>query len=145
MKQFKCFNLGRSPYTWEQVRDRFPGSLPAISSLAVGEDAQDADGDHWVRLPDLPTEPTALDVDAVPCATPFYQGAVETRLASDVQAERLERIATAALQGWLASPNTARTVLYTEMAQQSVACAKALIAELDKEPHPNPFVGEVGL
>lgn len=85
-----------------------------------GDVSLDADGDTWTCVSDS-------------CEKIHDEPAAETRLATDAQAERLERIATAALQGWLASPNTARTALYTEMAQQSVACAKALIAELDRQ------------
>lgn len=47
------------------------------------------------------------------------------------KADRRERIATAALQGLLAYPETQGTVI--DFAQMSVRYADALIAELDKE------------
>lgn len=142
MKQFICPALGSEHYSMTDAiepaflrrisdgRMSINEALGRFDDLPVGESLVDEDGDVWTRVADLTTEP---------------KPAVETRLASDAQAERLERVATAALQGFLGGTDCGVYPDPTVTAQFSVEMAKALIAELDKQSHPNPFVDEVGL
>jgi len=107
-----------------------------FDSAAVGETALDADGDLWERLPDL------VQQDTVPLTVEEF-AVRPPNLNEIVAAERLERIATAALQGLLAG-STANVVLMSELNKSGIdpfprlasdahLAAKALIAELDKQ------------
>lgn len=77
-----------------------------MAEIPVGGKLQLQHGD-WTRLPDM------VDVEMEAYAQ---------------QTERLERIATAALQGLLAAP-----MAVNDKPRNAVAYAKALIAELDKQ------------
>lgn len=135
MKQYHCPNLGPKPYTYDEIRDKFPSTLASIRDLEVGESAVDCDGDLWVRKGDVADEPLQDDVPMT------GEDVAECRAsASRVrQSLRLERIATAALQGLCANSYDGHqnrplsTASYAEMAECAVGHAKALIAELDKQ------------
>jgi len=118
MKQFQCtFSNGTtSPqYSEYEVAAQFPLSVRTIRTLGVGETAADCDGDLWVRLPDHVAETASSVVDA----------------------ERLERIATAVITGLCANSYEGHlkqplsTAGFADMANIAVEHAKALIAELD--------------
>lgn len=83
------------------------GFIDTLRGLYETEDAMDMGGYKWKRLPDVD--------EASPAQT---------------RAERRERIATAVLAGLLANPE--HTGPYSDFAEDAIACADALIAELDK-------------
>lgn len=85
--------------------------------MDVGRSFIDSYGVVWTRLPDAP------DTTADRCLDALIDHDAS-------KAERLERIATAALQGLLAAP-TAREWSGTVHALNAVGIAKDLIAELD--------------
>lgn len=128
MKQFHCPNLGRKLYTYDEIRDKFPGTLPAILNLEIGESAIDCDSDLWVRKDDVDDETLQDDVsmtetDVTQCRTS----------ASCVrQSLRLERIATAAMVAWIPFTDLLSSRGLTP-AQAAMNDARDLIAELDKQ------------
>lgn len=98
-----------------------------LAAAAVGDTAVDAGNDVWERLPDL-MDPGA-STEALTRAGVIVGEALE---ASNQQAERLERIATAALP-WALSTRNPGSGWDEVAASLAVAAAKALIAELDKQ------------
>ena len=114
MKQYQY--VGRSgnlhgPFTAKEVATRFPLSVRGVSDLAVGERYTDLDGDTWSIVPDLTAQ----------------------------QAERLERIATAAFSAiiskrpFFSGTDSECQELLESDARGAVIAAKSLIAELDKQ------------
>lgn len=114
MKQFEY--VGRSgnrhgPFTVDEVAKRFPLSVHGVSKLIGGEHYTDLDGDTWSIVPDL----------------------------SGQQAERLERIATAAFSAiiskrpFFSGTESECQELLESDARGAVIAAQALIAELDKQ------------
>lgn len=81
------------------------------------------------KLSSTPDELEKLFMDPNRAKTEAEHWAV--REIERLRADRRERIATAALQGLLAYPETQGTVI--DFAKMSVRYADALIAELDKE------------
>jgi hypothetical protein len=119
MKQFQYSKPGSGltmgPYDRDEAEYYTFALSEWLGTAAVGDTAADTDGDIWVRLPDVKT------VD------------------EKHHDERLERIATAALQGLCANSYDGHlnrplsTASYAEMAKIAVTQAHALIAELDKQ------------
>lgn len=136
MKQFQYTKPGGTsgttygPFSESDVADIAPvGRVPGWAHVApIGDTCQDSDGDVWMRLPDLGEAPVVV-TDQAACD------------------ERLERIATATLQGLitgvvsvpeLAAAHAAGAkekgfTFEQYLARDAVVMAKALIAELDKQ------------
>jgi hypothetical protein len=108
MKQFQYSKPGSDfamgPYDRDEAENFVFALSEWLDTAAVGDTATDTDGDIWTRLPDVKSADEVL------------------------RDERLERIATAALQGLLAAP-----MAVNDKPRNAVAYAKALIAELDKQ------------
>lgn len=135
MKQFQYVRRGQiyGPFNGESAQSRLHAKFEAsLGLLSVGETFTDEDGDVWTRLPDVVLQDDAplTGKDVAECR----ESAVRVR-----DKLRLERIATAALQGLCANSYDGHlnqplsTASYAEMAVIAVDHAKALIAELDKQ------------
>jgi hypothetical protein len=121
------------PFDIDQARSMAYPLRGWLYAAEVGSTATDIYGDTWERLPDL-----VLQDDVV-----LQDDGEDVVLDTAVAKERLERIATAALQGLLAG-STANVVLMSELNKSGInpfprlasdahLAAKALIAELDKQ------------
>lgn len=108
-----------------------------LDRLAVGNTWRDEDGDVWTRLPDI-LDPTIEEVtpDGLHIVLKPVDEALEAR---SQQAERLERIATAAFSAIInkrpffsGTDGECLEILESD-ARGAVIAAKALIAELDKQ------------
>jgi hypothetical protein len=111
MKQFECqFRNGSSQrYSMPDISMKFPLSVSAVRTLAVGAKVADRDGDIWTRLPDLGS--TKADEPSTPD-------------------NRLERFATAALVA-LVPLSDLLDARGTSPAKEALRHARELIAELD--------------
>lgn len=135
MKQFQYVNSHTQtiagPYDESVVRTFRHEIQAGLAGMEVGSIWRDPEGDVWTRLPDrLSDDVPMTETDVAECRA----SASRVR-----QSLRLERIATAALQGLCANSfdghqnRPLSTASYAEMAEIAVAHAKALIAELDKQ------------
>lgn len=142
IKQFERLSargITTGPFNISEADVQYIGSLDALDNLLVDSSVRDLGGNIWIRLPDAESSDGCRPA---PCA-PDEPGPAAT-----LQAERLERIATAALQGLItgvtSSPELgavhsqgARDRGFTfeqYLAMDAVGMAKALIAELDRQP-----------
>lgn len=111
MKQFQYLSrltsLVYGPYSFGDAMGCTERDV--LEALEVGESKLDRDGDMWTRLPDVESADELL------------------------RDERLERIATAAMQSLLVSPHTRQCESAEGIAINAVAVARALILELDKQ------------
>ena len=127
MKQFKLHRANgtiRGPLSWVAARNlqRHLEDVDTLDSLAVGMTWTDSDGDTWIRFPDrLQDDVPMAATDVTACR----DSATRVR-----QSLRLERIATAALQGIMAAPACA-PMTPDAIADCAIRHAKALILELD--------------
>lgn len=140
MKQFQLLRANgdvRGPFTEDFALHFHTGydDRQTLKGLEVGFSMRDADGDLWTRLEDVSEGETTPTQAHAPLPTVAQR------------AERLERIATAALQGLitgvLSAPELAAAhasgakqkgfTFEQYLAIDAVAMAKALIAELDKQ------------
>lgn len=111
----------RGPYTLGECDFwLYPGEHDILDGLPIGAEHESCDGDVWKRLPDLLEVASGMPIDP----------AMELLAQRD---ERLERIATAALQGLLSGCESGVYPGYDTIAQVAVEHAKALIAKLDKQ------------
>lgn len=124
MKQFQYVKSHTQtiagPYDESVVRTFRHEIQAGLAGMEVGSIWRDPEGDVWTRLPDrLSDDVPMTETDVAECRA----SASRVR-----QSLRLERIATAALQGLLAAP-----MAVNDKPRNAVAYAKALIAELDKQ------------